>query len=96
VCVDGDNIKWGVEMKFCIRESDSTRGEAKFDMEVESSDLMTIATLCLTLLKRNEGMFFYTLMESINESVNEWANLEVSDEDLSKIMILSYLKDKGK
>jgi hypothetical protein len=93
--VDGDNIKWGDEMKFCIRESDITKGDAHFDMECESSDFMIVATLCLTLLKRNEGMFFHTLMESINESVNEWANLEVSDEDLSKIMILSYLKDKG-
>jgi len=95
VCVDGDNVKWGVEMKFCIRESDSTRGEAKFDMECEASDLMVVATVCLALLKRNEGMFFYTLMETIKENVNLLANTDVSDEDMTKMTILSHLKDKG-
>jgi len=95
VCVDGDNIKWGVEMKFCIRESDISRGDAHFDMECEGSDLMIVATVCLALLKRNEGMFFYTLMETIRENVNILANTDVSDEDMTKMTILSHLKDKG-
>jgi hypothetical protein len=93
--MDGDTIEWGDEMKFCIRESDISKDGVHIDMDCESSDLMVVATVCLALLKRNEGMFFYTLMEMIKENVNILANTDVSDEDMTKMTILSHLKDKG-
>jgi len=95
VCVDGDNVKWGDEMKFCIRESNKSEDGVDIDMDCESSDLMMIATVCLALLKRNEGMLFYTLMEIVKDNVNVLANTDVSDEDMTKMTILSHLKDKG-
>jgi len=88
VCVDGDNIKWGVEMKFCIREDFD---DIEISLDCESSDLLAIAMASLSVLLRKEEMCFDDIKEIIETDVNELASVSLSDEDLVKRILMNRL-----